>query len=336
MFDRKEDNMSFESEISIDDELQNEKKINMKRSAMTAGLVVLSFALMIEIIVFILLKINEKTPFLNELSALYGADMIKWIFNDTVQLLAFVISAFLISRFFYFKTLSLFKNKPVKLRENLYIAPVGLGFGFIAVLLTNIIINLVEKKGVLIPTGNITISDKSLPTLIVSGFAICIFAPVFEEFIFRGCLLNILKPFGSWLSIIFSALCFSLLHGNVGQGVGTFVFGIFLGIAALKTRSVYLSIAMHILNNAIAFVSMMLSSFYKESPLVGLLGVLIIAIVFYAVIMFTLRLERLKFKEVSDVKRIKRIIYLFLSPAVILYCLYCLYAILSGIVITTS
>lgn len=85
---------------------------------------------------------------------------------------------------------------------------------------------------------------------IISAIATIIVAPIAEEFIFRG---FILQRWGvKWnlpLALILSSVVFGLLHLNV---VGLTVFGLVMGLLYIKTRCLLIPIAGHALNNLVA------------------------------------------------------------------------------------
>ncbi len=89
-------------------------------------------------------------------------------------------------------------------------------------------------------------------------FALIIAAPIFEELFYRGFLLkglslSWLKPFGA---IVLTALCWSLLHMQYDwYGVlQIFLGGLLFGYARLKSGSIYVTIAMHGLQNLVATI----------------------------------------------------------------------------------
>lgn len=85
---------------------------------------------------------------------------------------------------------------------------------------------------------------------IVNAFLIIILAPILEELIFRGFLLNRWKEkYGSAKAIVLSSLIFGLLHVEILGGV---VFGALLCLIYLKTKSLIGPIIVHMTNNAIA------------------------------------------------------------------------------------
>lgn len=88
--------------------------------------------------------------------------------------------------------------------------------------------------------------------------AVLIVAPITEEFIFRGILLHRwAAKWGMTPGLLISALLFGLLHSNV---IGLFVFGLMMALLYLKTRSLFVPIACHALNNFLAVVLEVVSS----------------------------------------------------------------------------
>ena len=87
-------------------------------------------------------------------------------------------------------------------------------------------------------------------------FAVGLFAPIAEEFVFRGAVLRSLlngtrKP---WVAIILSALLFSLAHLNPAQMLHAFLVGLLLGWMYWRTGSIIPGIVYHWVNNTVAYV----------------------------------------------------------------------------------
>ncbi|MCD8156754.1 MAG: CPBP family intramembrane metalloprotease [Clostridiales bacterium] len=79
-----------------------------------------------------------------------------------------------------------------------------------------------------------------------------ILAPLSEELVFRGLIFRYARhalPF--WLTNIWQALLFGLIHGNFIQGIYAFVLGLFLGFICHHGRGIKYSIPAHILFNII-------------------------------------------------------------------------------------
>ena len=68
-----------------------------------------------------------------------------------------------------------------------------------------------------------------------------IIAPVFEETIYRGIILNgMLKKYSPKKAIIVSSLIFGLIHLNLPQGLNAFVLGLIIATVYYYTRSLYI------------------------------------------------------------------------------------------------
>jgi len=84
---------------------------------------------------------------------------------------------------------------------------------------------------------------------------IVIMGPVFEELIFRGVILDgFLKNYSPLKAILVSSFLFGLFHLNIRQFIVGLFFGIFLGWAYYKSRSISFSIILHAAVNFIPFL----------------------------------------------------------------------------------
>ena len=81
-----------------------------------------------------------------------------------------------------------------------------------------------------------------------------LFAPVFEEFIFRGLVLeSLLRRHRRSLSVVVSAMLFAIVHFQPSVMFSAFVSGLVLSTIYLHTNSIFSTIILHSINNAIAF-----------------------------------------------------------------------------------
>ncbi|NJL21927.1 MAG: CPBP family intramembrane metalloprotease, partial [Leptolyngbyaceae cyanobacterium SM1_3_5] len=99
-------------------------------------------------------------------------------------------------------------------------------------------------------------TETAFPLLdsILAPIAIVVVAPITEEFLFRGIILQRWAiKWGVRPALIASSIVFGVLHANF---VGLSIFGLVMGLLYLKTRSLVVPIACHAFNNAIAAVSM--------------------------------------------------------------------------------
>jgi membrane protease YdiL (CAAX protease family) len=97
-----------------------------------------------------------------------------------------------------------------------------------------------------------------------SLLVVAVGAAVSEELFCRGFLgRGLVGRYGVPVGVLFTSLIFALLHCNLPQGVFAFFLGCFAHLAYLATRSLWVPILLHFLNNAWAVLA---------SYLVGTLG----------------------------------------------------------------
>jgi membrane protease YdiL (CAAX protease family) len=82
--------------------------------------------------------------------------------------------------------------------------------------------------------------------------SVLIIAPIYEEVIFRGIILKgMVRKMNPTLAIVISSLFFAILHLNIPQGINAFLLALVIGSIYLNTRSIYLSIFAHFVNNSV-------------------------------------------------------------------------------------
>ncbi|MCW3806921.1 CPBP family intramembrane glutamic endopeptidase [Plebeiibacterium marinum] len=90
---------------------------------------------------------------------------------------------------------------------------------------------------------------------IFAFMTIAIAAPVLEELIFRGVILDgLLKTKTPQKAILFSSFLFAFLHLNPWQFIAAMVIGSFAGYIYYKTHNLLLCIIIHFINNSTAFL----------------------------------------------------------------------------------
>jgi uncharacterized protein len=88
-----------------------------------------------------------------------------------------------------------------------------------------------------------------------SFLSIVIAAPILEELIFRGIILDgFLKRYSPVKAIVLSSFLFGFVHLNPWQFVGAFTIGIFMGWVYYRTRNIALTIVIHLTHNLLSFV----------------------------------------------------------------------------------
>lgn len=77
-----------------------------------------------------------------------------------------------------------------------------------------------------------------------------ILAPLWEELLFRGCVLRTLRPFGKRFAVLCSALLFGLFHGNLLQTPYAVLMGLILGYVTVE-YSIGWAVLLHMFNNLV-------------------------------------------------------------------------------------
>lgn len=132
--------------------------------------------------------------------------------------------------------------------------------------------------------------DTSLDFSLSGGFlynlftfiSVVILAPIFEELIFRGTILQVLSKYNKVFAILVTSLLFGLLHLNMTQAVPAFFMSLILCYMCLKTDSLLVTILAHAGNNLLALMSVYSDNFV-------LITVVIMAFVIYGLITIILK-----------------------------------------------
>ena len=121
-----------------------------------------------------------------------------------------------------------------------------------------------------------------------------ILAPFFEELVFRGMILNRLKPYGEKMSIFFSALLFAMFHGNLYQMFYAFAIGCAFAFVALRTGHIGYTVGLHMFVNLCGGVIFPLLATSKWELVIGLMGIFVIVLMISAIVLFAVNFYRFR------------------------------------------
>ena len=85
------------------------------------------------------------------------------------------------------------------------------------------------------------------PSMIIYS---CILGPFMEEFMFRGVLLKRARLYGDRTAVVFTAIMFGLMHGNISQFLYAAVIGLIFGYVAVKTNGIRYTVLLHMIVNS--------------------------------------------------------------------------------------
>lgn len=205
--------------------------------------------------------------------------MIVMVITINVVTLLIVFLIFLARKDKFFSYIQLKKFKP---SDAIWIGVLGFFFNIL-------IVGLVTLSSDILPIQDKMEQYQALMEPLMNGPFLLVFAvvslsaPLFEETIFRGIILNdFKKAVPVWVAIIIQGVLFGVFHMNWIQGVYASVLGIVLGIICLKYNSIWAPIIMHFTYNSTSFL---LDYVFKENTnvfiviAVGIIGSVLISLV---------------------------------------------------------
>lgn len=149
----------------------------------------------------------------------------------------------------------------------------GMAICILANFITSYIMTYLEYFGVPQPEMP-DLMEKEPVGLLLNILTICVLPAFLEEMVFRGYILQTLRPYGDGVALFVSALLFGLMHGNVLQIPFAFVVGLVLGFVVIRTNNIFVAIVIHFLNN---FMSTMLdyAGYYLSDAALNVLTIVI-------------------------------------------------------------
>ena len=211
----------------------------------------------------------------------------------------------------------------LKLPQKNYILYIGLGLGIklVAAFCTNFVTDLLASNNLKSGTPEVLFEfEPTVLGIIFYFFSSAVVPALGEEFMCRGVILGVLRPFGARFSIVVSALIFGLMHGNIEQFILTFLMGLYFGFLTVKTESILPAIILHFLNNFSVWLFVVFSSL--QNPTVVLIyhvAVMLVAIVSF-MLLFTKKdncvfaVNTSDFMAVTSVSALKKFLNFLIAP----------------------
>jgi membrane protease YdiL (CAAX protease family) len=139
-------------------------------------------------------------------------------------------------------------------------------------LLWGIVVHVHEKEKLLESLG----ANEGTALLLLSAALTCVLAPVCEEFLFRGYFFQALSNWrGTWPAAVITGIVFGAVHAGSAPVVDLIPLG-FLGFSLCVlyrySGSLYLCIAVHAVNNSIAFGSLESWNLWQYAALMAAAG----------------------------------------------------------------
>ena len=133
--------------------------------------------------------------------------------------------------------------------------PATLTLNLIAGVIVAAIVKSLSDQGITIPGSDFSMSSPTKYELVIQFIYVCLLGPICEEFIYRGLVIKLLSPFGKLTAVVFSALIFGLMHGNIEQAIPAALGGLVYALVAVRYGSIVPTIVIHVLNNVSASIT---------------------------------------------------------------------------------
>ncbi len=144
-------------------------------------------------------------------------------------------------------------SKPKYFGRAMAMLPAGYGLAMVVRLISLGIMTLIANNMGGEPSNIVgdAIMSPDMPTALLKFFQLAVIAPILEELLMRGMVMESLRPYGNGVAIFISALLFGLMHANFEQFFYATALGIFLGYIAISTKSIVTTTVMHAIFNSI-------------------------------------------------------------------------------------
>ena len=221
--------------------------------------------------------VNNKTLVIEShiFRHIYMFRIYRWILS--LPIIYYFVKTY--KKYEYFKT-----NEKLNVKDfNTYFALVF----FIGNLCNLLIISIFKFKG-----RTPLINEPLYIDVIMAVFA----APILEEIVFRGVIMNNLKKYGIRVAIIINSLLFGLSHYNIEMIVPAFLTGIVFSYVAYK-YSIKYSILIHFFINAVTKISQVLA-ILKINILLILVGLFSAFLIIFLLVFFIIGMAKGRYKEI--------------------------------------
>ena len=224
--------------------------------------------------------VNNKTLVIDShiFRYIYMFRIYRWILS--LPIIYYFVKTY--KKYEYFKT-----NEKLNVKDfNTYFALVF----FIGNLCNLLIISIFKFKG-----RTPLINEPLYIDVIMAVFV----APILEEVVFRGVIMNNLRKYGIRAAIIINSIFFALSHYNTDMIIPAFFIGIVLSYIVYK-YSIKYSILIHLLINIVARIPEIIFILKKEKN-IFFLGMISILLFIFCLVFFIIGLKKRNYRDVFSV-----------------------------------
>lgn len=174
-----------------------------------------------------------------------------------------------------------------------------LGAAYLIAIITNVVLSFNDIQSVfddLLGRQRATASVGVGSGGVLVDFIFMVVIPAFgEEFVFRYMLRRKLNGAGDKIYILISGISFGLFHMNLAQTFFTFVVGMAMAWIYTQTNNIWIPVALHFalnFNSAVVMQHVVLN--FNSTLLIGLVGLLFIALMIGAIVVFAVNIRKVR------------------------------------------
>ena len=156
------------------------------------------------------------------------------------------------------------------------------------------LVGVLRGSEVINPIANVVGNSTWIWNLIFVG----ILSPIVEEMMFRGVMLNKMRPYGDKVAIVTTTILFGLFHANFSQFFYAVALGMIFAYVTLKTGTIKYSIILHIMVNIVG--SVIMPAIVGDGSNVVLLGIASIVLIIVSIIGIILLVKNRKNISLSN------------------------------------
>lgn len=125
-------------------------------------------------------------------------------------------------------------------------------------------------------------------------FQVVVLAPVLEECVFRGAVMQSLRQFGDVFALFASSVVFALYHCNLTSIPYAFLMGVAIGFFVMRSGTLWTGILIHFANNAIVVILEFADLWLDEGQIAAVSTVYDIAAAISGAVVLTILAKRYK------------------------------------------
>ena len=197
-------------------------------------------------------------PAANIRGEIYVTETVEWVFNLLSYVFTLLIPFLIYALCIKIPIKVAFPFRKAKFGLTLGGIFISLGVGVIASYATGCLQMILEFFGIGITMPEYEIPE-TLPAFIIYCLSLTVLPAFIEEIIFRGIVMQSLRRFGDIFALVASSLIFGIFHLNLIQMPYAFILGLCIGYFVMRTGSLWVAVAIHLVNNSVALVFEILS-----------------------------------------------------------------------------